>query len=405
MRLDLLTVLGLLASAATGVGAANAQISDDVVRIGVLNDQSNVYADLGGPGSVIAARMAIEDVGGKVLGKPVGVLVADHQSKADIGASIARQWFDADKVDMVIGFDNSSVALAVEQVAFQKNRIAIAGAIGTTAFTGKSCTPNEAAWVYDAYALTNTLARSVVARGQDTWFFITVDYSLGHSLEADATSAVVASGGKVLGNARHPLNTADFSAFLLQAQASGAKVVALANAGGDMINATKQANEFGLTRAGQTVASLLTFITDVNSVGLKAMQGLTFVTAFYWDRDAESRAWSKRFFELHKRMPTMGQAAVYSAVRHYLRAIEATGTDEAKAVMGKMREIPVNDFYAKNGRVREDGRMVHDMYFAQVKTPEELNGPWDYYKILSTIPGDQAFRPLDEGGCPLVKQR
>jgi branched-chain amino acid transport system substrate-binding protein len=405
VRLDVPLVMGLAATTVIGVGAASAQISDDVVRIGVLNDQSNVYADLGGPGSVIAARMAIEDVGGKVLGKPVDILAADHQSKADVGASIARQWFDADKVDMVIGFDNSSVALAVEQVAFQKNRIAIAGAIGTTAFTGKSCTPNEAAWVYDAYALTNTLARSVVARGQDTWFFITVDYSLGHSLEADATSAVVASGGKVLGSARHPLNTADFSAYLLQAQASGAKVVAMANAGGDMSNATKQANEFGLTHAGQTVVSLLTFITDVNSVGLKAAQGLTFVTAFYWDRDDESRAWSKRFFELHKRMPTMAQAAVYSAIRHYLTAIEAAGTDEAKAVMAKMREIPVNDFYAKNGRVREDGRMVHDMYFVQVKTPAESTGPWDYYKILSTIPGDQAFRPLDEGGCPLVKQR
>jgi branched-chain amino acid transport system substrate-binding protein len=405
VRLCVPITLGLLATAVIGVGAASGQISDDVVRIGVLNDQSNVYADLGGPGSVIAARMAIEDVGGKVLGKPIDILVADHQSKADVGASIARQWFDTDKVDMVIGFDNSSVALAVEQVAFQKNRIAIATAIGTTAFTGKSCTPNEAAWVYDAYALTNTLARSLVARGQDTWFFITVDYSLGHSLEADATNAVVASGGRVLGSARHPLNTADFSAHLLQAQASGAKVVALANAGGDMTNAIKQASEFGLTRTGQIVVSLLTFITDINSVGLKAAQGLTFVTAFYWDRDDENRAWSKRFFEFHKRMPTMAHAAVYSAIRHYLRAIEAAGTDEAKAVMAKMREIPVNDFYAKNGKVREDGRMVHDMYFVQVKTPEESTGPWDYYKILSTIPGDQAFRPLDEGGCPLVKQR
>jgi branched-chain amino acid transport system substrate-binding protein len=405
VRLGVPFVLGLLATAAFGVGTATSQISDDVVRIGLLNDQSNVYADLGGPGSVIAARMAIDDVGGKVLGKPIDMVVADHQSKADIGASIARQWFDSDKVDMVIGFDNSSVALAVEQVAFEKNRIAIAGAIGTTAFTGKACTPNEAAWVYDAYALTNTLARSVVKRGQDTWFFITVDYSLGHSLEADATSAIATSGGKVLGSVRHPLNTADFSSYLLQAQASGAKVVALANAGGDMTNAIKQANEFGLTRTGQTVVSLLTFITDVHSVGLKAAQGLTFVTAFYWDRDDESRAWSKRFFEFHKRMPTMAQAAVYSAIRHYLGAIEAAGTDEAKAVMAKMREIPVNDFYAKNGKVREDGRMVHDMYFVQVKTPEETTGPWDYYKILSTIPGDQAFRPLDEGGCPLVKQR
>ena len=260
MRRVLMIAASVLVAGVVAIGSpAPAGTADDVVRIGVLNDQSNVYADLGGQGSVIAARMAIDDVGGKVLGKPIDMLVADHQSKADVGASIARQWFDSDKVDLVIGFDNSSVALAVEQVAFQKNRIAIAGAIGTTAFTGKACTPNEAAWVYDAYALTNTLARSVVKRGQDTWFFITVDYSLGHSLEADATSAVVASGGKVLGSARHPLNTADFSAYLLQAQASGAKVVALANAGGDMTNATKQANEFGLAsaRANRRVAAHL----------------------------------------------------------------------------------------------------------------------------------------------------
>lgn len=357
-----------------------------------------------GPGSVVAARMAVEDAGGTVLGKPVDIVVADHQNKADIGATIARQWFDADQVDTV-GFDNSSVALAVEQIAAQKNRIAIAGAVGTTAFTGKNCTPNEAAWLYDLHALTTTLARSVVGRGQDTWFFITVDYAFGHSLEADAASAVLASGGKVLGSVRHPLNTADFSSYLLQAQASGAKVVALANGSGDMINATKQANEFGLTRSGQTVVSLLVFITDIHSVGLKATQGLTFVTAFYWDRDEASRAWSKRFFERHKRMPTMAQAAVYSAVRHYLRAVEAAGTDEAKAVMTKMREVPVNDFYAKNGTVRADGRLLHDMYFVEVKTPAQSTGAWDYYSVLATIPGDQAFLPLEEGGCPLVKQR
>jgi branched-chain amino acid transport system substrate-binding protein len=360
---------------------------------------------LGGPGSVIAARMAVEDAGGTVLGKPVDIVAADHQNKADIGAAIARQWFDADQVDMAVGFDNSSVALAVEQIAAQKNRIAIAGAVGTTAFTGKNCTPNEAAWLYDSHALTTTLARSVVGRGQDTWFFITVDYAFGHSLEADAASAVLASGGKVLGSVRHPLNTADFSSYLLQAQASGAKVVALANGGGDMINATKQANEFGLTRSGQTVVSLLVFITDIHSVGLKAAQGLTFVTAFYWDRDEASRAWSKRFFERHKRMPTMAQVAVYSAIRHYLRAVEAAGTDEAKAVMAKMREIPVNDFYAKNGTVRADGRLLHDMYFIEVKTPAQSTGAWDYYNVLATIPGDQAFLPLEEGGCPLVKQR
>jgi branched-chain amino acid transport system substrate-binding protein len=268
MRLVFPAALVVLALAATGCGIASAQVSNEVVRIGVLNDQSNVYADIGGPGSVIAARMAVEDVGGKVLGKPIDILVADHQSKAEIGASIARQWLDAENVDIIIGFENSSVALAVEQVAAQKNRIAIAGAIGTTAFTGKNCTPNEAAWVYDAYALTNTLARSVVGRGEKTWFFITVDYALGHSLEADATAAVIASGGKVLGSARHPLNTADFSSYLLQAQTSGAQVVALANAGGDMINAAKQANEFGLTRTGQTVVSLLAFITDIHTQGI-----------------------------------------------------------------------------------------------------------------------------------------
>jgi branched-chain amino acid transport system substrate-binding protein len=381
--------------------AALAQVSDDVVRIGVLNDQSSLYADAGGPGSVVAARMAAEDAGGSVLGKPVEIVFADHQNKADIGATIARQWFEVGKVDMAIGFDNSAVALAVEQLAAEKNRIAIAGAVGSTAFTGKACTPTEASWIYDSYALTTSLAKSIVAEGRDTWFFITVDYAFGHSLEADATAAVQAAGGKVLGSVRHPLNTSDFSSYLLQAQASGAKVVAFANGGGDMVNATKQANEFGLTKT-QTMVSLLVTIADVHSMELKAAQGLKFVTAFYWDRNEETRAWSKRFFERQGRMPTMGQAAVYSAVRHYLLAIAAAGTDEAKAVMAKMREIPVNDFYARNGHLREDGRMVHDMYFAEVKKPSESSKPWDYDKILGVIPGDQAFRPLAESGCPLV---
>ena len=386
-------------------GAANAQVSDDAVRIGVLGDLSGPYADFGGPGNVTATRMAVKDAGGKVLGKPINVVTADHQNKADVGAAIARQWFDADKVDMAIGFDNSSIALAVEQVAFQKNRIAIAGAVSTTVFTGKNCTPNEAAWLHDNYALANTLARSVVGRGGDTWFFITVDYTFGHSLEAEAKNAVLASGGKVLGAVRHPLNNPDFSSYLLQAQASGAKVVALANAGGDMTNATKQANDFGLSRSSnQTLVSLLVFITDVHSLGLAAAQGLQFATAFYWDRDDESRAWSKRFFAIHQRMPTSAHAAVYSATRHYLRAIEAAGTDESKAVMAKMREMPINDFFAKNGKLREDGRMVHDMYLVEVKTPSESSGPWDYYKIIATIPGDQAFRPAGEDGCPLIKR-
>jgi branched-chain amino acid transport system substrate-binding protein len=396
LLISALAVIGLASS------AAQAQISDDVIRIGVLNDQSSLYADAGGAGSVIAAKMAVEDAGGKVLGKPVDIVFADHQNKADVGINIARQWFEVGKVDMAIGFDNSAVALGVEQLAADHNKIAIAGAVGSTAFTGKSCTPTEASWIYDSYALTTSVAKSVVAEGRDTWFFITVDYTFGYSLEADASAAVLAAGGKVLGSVRHPLNTSDFSSYLLQAQASGAKVIAFANSGGDMVNATKQANEFGLTKS-QSLVSLLVFITDVHSMELKAAQGLKFVTAFYWDRNDETREWSKRFFDRQQRMPTQTQASVYSAIRHYLKSIEAAGTDEAKAVMAKMRELPVNDFYTKNGHLREDGRLVHDMYFAQVKTPAESTRPWDYYKILSTIPGEQAFRPMSEGGCPLVK--
>jgi len=396
-----LVLVSALAAIGLGVADARAQISNNVVKIGVLNDQSGLYADLGGPGSVVAARMAAEDFGGTVLGKPVEIVFADHQNKSDVGVAIAREWFEVGNVDMAIGFDHSAVALAVEQLAYEKNRIAIAGAVGSTAFTGKSCTPTEASWIYDSYALTTSLAKAIVAEGRDSWFFITVDYAFGHSLEADATAAVKAAGGKVLGSVRHPLNTADFSSYLLQAQASGAKVVAFANGGGDMVNATKQANEFGLTK-NQTIVSLLVFNSDVHSMGLQAAQGLKFVTAFYWDRNDETRAWSKRFFDRQGRMPTMPQAAIYSAIRHYLGAIAAAGTDEAKAVMAKMRETPVNDFYVKNGRLREDGRLIHDMYFAQVKTPSESKGVWDYYKVLATIPGDQAFRPLAEGGCPLV---
>jgi branched-chain amino acid transport system substrate-binding protein len=383
--------------------SAWAQISDEVVRIGVLNDQSGLYADLGGPGSVIAAKMAVEDAGGSVLGKPVEIVVADHQNKADIGAAIARQWFDVDKVDMAIDFDNSSVALAVEQIAKERNRIAIATAVGSTDFTGKACSPTAISWTYDSYALTTSLARALTQKGLDSWFFVTVDYAFGHSMEADATRAVLAAGGRVLGGVRHPLNTADFSSYLLQAKASGAKVVALADGGGDMTNATKQANEFGLPQSGQTLVSLLVFITDVHSLGLEAAQGLTFVNAFYWDRTPESRAWSKRFFERHKAMPTMAQASVYSAIRHYLRAIDAAGTDEATRVMAKMRELPVNDFYASNGRLRLDGRLLHDMYLVRVKPPAASKMPWDYYEVLDTIPAEQAFQSLAAGGCPLVK--
>ena len=398
-----LWLVAVLTAVCVHTSSARAQISDDVVRIGVLNDQSGLYADAGGPGTVTAARMAVEDAGGSVLGKPVEVVFADHQNKSDVGAAIARQWFDTGGVDMAIGFDNSAVALAVEQLAADRDRIAIAGAVGSTAFTGKNCTPTEASWIYDSYALTTSLAKAMVAEGQDTWFFITVDYTFGQSLEADATAAVKAAGGKVLGSVRHPLGTSDFGSYLLQAQASGAKVVAFANGGGDMVTAIKQANEFGLTKS-QTMAALLVTISDVHSMQLQAAQGLKFVTAFYWDRNDETRAWSKRFFDRQGSMPTMAQASAYSAVRHYLAAIAAAGTDEAKAVMAKMREMPVNDFYAHDGHLREDGRLVHDMYFEQVKTPAESKGPWDYDNILATIPGDQAFRPMAEAGCPLVAQ-
>jgi branched-chain amino acid transport system substrate-binding protein len=394
-------LLGIVA--ASGAAPAQVQLSDGAVKIGVINDQTGVYADLGGPGSAEAARMAIEDAGGKVLGKPVELLVADHLNKADVGAGIARRWFDVDKVGMVIGFDNSSVALAVQRLADEHNRIAIAGAVATTDFTGKACTATSASWIYDSYALTTDLVRPLVAQGLDSWFFITVDYTFGHLLEADASAAIIAAGGKVVGKVRHPLSTQDFSSYLLQAQSSGAKVVAFANGGQDMTHATKEANEFGLTRGGQRLASLLVFISDIHSIGLEAAQGLTLITAFYWDRDAETRAWSQRFFARRKTMPTMVHAAVYSAVRHYLASIEAAGTDEAKAVMAKMREMPVNDIFARNGRLREDGRLVHDLYLMQVKKPAESTAPWDYYKVLSVIPGKEAFRSLEDGGCPMVK--
>jgi branched-chain amino acid transport system substrate-binding protein len=384
--------------------AAQGQVSHDVVKIGVLNDQSAGYADLGGVGSVEAAKMAVQDFGGKVLGKPIAIISADHQQKADIGASIARRWFDTEMVDMAIDFDNSAVALAVEQLAKDQNRIAIATAVATTEFTGRACSPTGIAWTYDSYALTTGIAKSLVKRGLDSWFFITVDYAFGHSLETDASNAVLSSGGKVAGRVRHPLGTADFSSYLLQAQASRAKVVAFANGGGDLTNAIKQATEFGLGQAGQTMVPLLVFISDVHSLGLPTAQGLTFVTPFYWDLNNETRLWSRRFFERRKVMPTMTHASVYSAIVHYLKAIEAAGTDEAKAVVAKMRELPVNDFYTNNGKVREDGRMVHDMYLVEVKTPAESHYPWDYYKILQTIPGDQVFRSLENSGCPLVKQ-
>lgn len=385
------------------LSAAFAQVSDNVVKIGVLNDQSGVYADLAGAGSVTAARMAVEDFGGKVLDKPIEVIFADHQNKPDIATPIVNQWIDIDKVDAVVDVPTSSVALAVQEITKNKNRVHLNSTAGTSDLTGKACSPTGIHWTYDTYALANSTGRALTADGGNTWFFITADYAFGHALQRDTSAAVIAQGGKVLGSVNTPFPNQDFSSFLLQAQASGAKVIGLGNAGGDMINSIKQAQEFGITAGGQRLAGLLVFISDIHSLGLQVTQGLVLTTAFYWDRNEETRAWSKRFGERNGgRMPTMVQAGVYSAVNHYLAAIKAAGTDEAKAVVAKMREMPVNDFFAQNGQVRADGRMVHDMYLVQVKSPQESKYPWDYYKILRVVPGNEAFRPMDQGGCPLV---
>jgi branched-chain amino acid transport system substrate-binding protein len=390
------------ALAVTAPLQAQAQISDGVVKIGVLNDMSSVYADSTGRGSFIAAQMAAADFGGKVAGMPIEVISADHQNKPDIGSSIARRWFDQEQVDMVADVPTSSVALAVQQIAKEKNRVLIVSGGGTSDLTGTACSPTGLHWTYDTYALSHVSAQAAVKQGFDTWSFITADYAFGHALERDAVAEVKRSGGKVLNTIRAPFGASDFSSFLLQAQGTGSKVIGLANAGGDTQTAIKQAHEFGIVKGGQRLLGLLTNIDDVHSLGLDAAQGLLLTTAFYWDKDDETRAFSKRFIEQYKLMPTMHQAGTYSLVTHYLKAIQAVGTDEAKAVVAKMREMPVNDMFAKNGRVREDGRMVHDMYLMQVKTPAESNGEWDLYKHLATVPGDEAFRPTAEGGCPLV---
>jgi branched-chain amino acid transport system substrate-binding protein len=389
-----------------GYSAADAQVSDDVVKIGILNDQSGLYADLAGQGSVIAARMAVEDYGGKVLGKPVEVVFADHQNKPDIASSIANQWIDTEKVDVIMDVPTSSVALAIQEITKNKNRIHINSGAASSDLTGSKCSPTGIHYTYDTYALANGTGTTLVKEGGDSWFFITADYAFGHALEKDTSAAVTAAGGKVLGSVRTPFpGTTDFSSFLLQAQGSGAKVVGLANAGGDTINSIKQAGEFGLVAGGQKLAGLLVFLSDVHSLGLKVAQGLTITDGWYWDHDDESRAWAKKFGAKNGgRMPTMVQAGVYSATTHYLKAINAAKTDEAKAVVAKMKETPINDFFAKNGKIREDGRMVHTMYLVQVKKPEESKGPYDYYKIIKEIPGDQAFRPMDaKYGCSLVK--
>ncbi|WP_249223085.1 ABC transporter substrate-binding protein [Noviherbaspirillum sp. L7-7A] len=380
-------------------------ISNDVVRIGLLLDMSSLYADITGTGSVAAAQMAIEDFGGKVLGKPVELVHADHQNKADIAASKAREWYDRDKVDAILDVAASGPALAVVPIAREKNRIAVFSGPGSARLTNDACTAVTVHYAYDTYALANATARAVVKNGGDTWFFLTADYTFGTTLEKDASDVIRANGARVLGSVRHPLNASDFSSFLVQAQGSGAKVIGLANAGGDTISAIKAAREFGLTTSGkQSLAGLLVYINDVHTLGLEAAQGMLLTTGFYWDHDDESRKWSRRFFEKTKKMPNMSQAGLYSSVIQYLKAVKAAGTDETGAVMQKMREMPVNDMFAKNGRIREDGRMVHDMYLYQVKKPSESKAPWDYYKLVATIPGEQAFQPLSASACPLVKK-
>lgn len=375
------------------------------VKIGVMTDMSSLFSDIGGEGSVVAAKMAIEDFGGRVLGKPIELISADHQNKPDVAANLAREWYDKDKVSAIVDLLPSGVALSVSEIARQKNKIVLVSGGGTTRLTNENCNPNTVHYVYDTYALARNTVAALIERGKKTWYFLTVDYALGASLEKDAADAVVAGGGKVLGQSKHPTNTADMSGLILKAQASNAEAIGLANAGGDTIRVVNQAREFGLNANGkQTLAGLHVFISDIHAIGLKNAQGMILTTGFYWDLNDDTRKWSRRFFERHKRMPTMAQAGVYSSTMHYLNAVKAAGTDDTQAVMAKMRSMPINDFFAKNGYIREDGRMIHDMYLVQVKSPAESKSPWDYYKILTTIPGKDAFMPLSKSVCPLVKK-
>jgi branched-chain amino acid transport system substrate-binding protein len=385
-------------------GAQTARVSDDVVKIGVLTDMSGQFSHESGEGAVMAVKMAVEDFGGKVLGKPIEVVVADHQNKPDTASALARKWFDVDRVDMIANLINSSIALTVSGLAKEKNRIAIINGSGSSRLTGDACTPNSVHYAYDTYALARGTGTALAKAGKKSWYFLTADYAFGHALEADTSAIVKALGGEVVGATRYPPEAFDQSSFLLQAQSSKAQVVGLAGSGNVLVNSIKSAQEFGITAGGQTLAGLLVWITDVKSLGLSAAQGLVLTNAFYWDRDDETRAWSKRFYERMKRMPHMGDAGDYSSTMHYLKAIEAAGTDEAQAVMSKMRELPINDFFAKGGRIREDGRMVHDMYVYEVKKPSESKNDWDFYKLREVIPGDQAFRPLKDSACPLVKK-
>ena len=385
-------------------GTAMAQISDNLIKIGVLTDMSSLYTDLAGAGSVAAARMAVEDSGIEKRGIKVEIISADHQNKPDVGSSIARQWYDTDKVDVIVDVPNSGVALAVNQITKEKGKVFLASGPASSDLTGKACTPNTVHWTYDTWMLANGTGGAIVKSGGDSWFFITADYAFGQALERDTEAVVLKNGGKVLGKVRAPLNTQDFSSFLLQAQASKAKIVGLANAGGDTTNSIKQAAEFGIVKGGQNLAGLLVFITDVNSLGLQTAQGLIVTNTFYWDQNDQTRAFSKRFEAQDKGIhPTMVHAGVYASILHYLKAVEAPKSDDGTKVVAKMKEMPTDDPLFGKGTIRVDGRKIHPAYLVEVKKPSESKGPWDYYKVRATIPADQAFRPLKDGECPLVK--
>jgi branched-chain amino acid transport system substrate-binding protein len=380
---------------------AQAQIP---VKFGVLNDRSGVYSDLTGEGSVVAARMAVEDFKAAEKGIKVDIVAADHQNKPDVGASIARRWYDVDGVDVILDVPTSSVVLAINTLTRDKNKILIVSGGGTSDLTGAQCSPNTAHWTYDTWSLANGTATAMVRRGGDTWFFITADYAFGHALERDTADQVKKAGGKVLGAVRHPFPGQDFASFVLQAQSSGAKVVGLANAGGDFVNSMKQAAEFGLVQGGQSLAGLLVFITDVHSLGLQVAQGLVLTEAFYWDLNDQTRSWARRFAERSGgKMPTMVHAGVYAGALHYLKAVEALKDKDASKVMAKMKEMPTDDPLFGKGTLRPDGRKIHDMYLFEVKKPGESKSEWDLYKLLATVPAEQAFRPLQNGGCPLVR--
>ncbi len=399
-RLISLTALAVVLAA----GAAQAQISDGVIKIGVMNDMSGLYADLTGPGSVVAARMAVEDFGAAAKGLKVEILGADHQNKPDVGSNIVRTWIDVDKVDVIVDVPTSSVALAVSQIVKDKNKVFLVSGAAASDLTGKACSPNTIHWTYDTWALANGTGTAIVKTGGDSWFFITADYAFGHALERDTAAVVEKNGGKVLGRVRHPFPGTDFSSFLLQAQASKAKIIGLANAGGDTVNSIKQASEFGIVKGGQNLAGLLVFISDVKALGLPIAQGLIFTEAWYWDTNDVNRAFAQKFAAANKGIyPSMIHAGVYSAVTHYLKAVSELKSDgDGKAVVAKMKSTETDDKLFGKGTIRADGRKIHDMYLFEVKKPAESKGPWDLYKLRSTIPAAQAFRPLNEGGCPLV---